>query len=1342
MRDRIWTGLLLCMVAPIAAGADSTFAHSVKLPVAFEPNVGQSDASVRFLARGSGVTVFFTDTGAVVLLERRKKTQTDSRAGEVVQTSLRMRMDGARPPRKTEGLERLPGVSNYYLGNDPSQWHAGVPQYARMAYRDVYPGIDLICYGANRNLEYDFVVAPGADPRQVRFSWEGSDGQSLNMDGDLVLRTPLGDLVQKRPRVYQQTAAGRVEVAAKYQLARDGQVTVAMARYDRRRPLIIDPQLVYSTYLGGNGTDIGHAIAVDSSASAYIVGETSSSTFPVQSPVKTQLGSTDAFITKLSPNGASLMYSSFFGGGANDKALAVAVDSFGSAYVTGATLSNDFPPLNPLQGKPGGGVPGGSGGDAFVTKFIPDGELSYSTYLGGSADDVAQGIAVDTTGAAYVAGYTLSTNFPVQSALQSTKKGDFDAFVAKLSPAGSSLIYSTYLGGSAEDQAWAIAVDGSSAAYVTGFTLSADFPTAAPYQATLKSQDIFVTKISSLGPTIVYSTYIGGSSTENGYGIAVDSSGSAYVTGRSLSGDFPVTTGAYQTKTNGGGDAVVFKLSASGNALVYSTYVGGTGNDIAYAIAVDSAGSAYAVGTTESTDFPAVSQYQKDQPNDDAFLFKLSPDGSALVYSTYLGGSGNDYGQGVAVDPFGAAYVTGYTDSNNYPTKAEFLDDQTSTDAFVTKLEPLVLSGGKAQLISPLAGSTFPGSTVTFTWTSVTGATAYGLLVGNAFNVADIFDQELGLATSQTVTGIPIDGRSIWVRLATQINGSVFFNDYFFKAFNNGQAGLMSSPVPGSVLTGANVTFTWLPGSAARSYQLDIGSVIGASDLYRNNVGLATSQAVTGLPVDGSGVFVRLTTNLGTGPISKDYTYTAASLVANPKGVITMPSPGSTFTGSEVVFAWTFSNTSSKYFLTIGDTFGGSNLFSKDEGFASADTVENMPTDGRTIYVRLGTLLPSGWAYSNYTYIASGSNNSKAVMTNPAPGSTLSQSLVFFQWTPGTGATGYWLDLGTKQGSADILSQNAGTSLFVGTSVSLDGSTVYARLWTAFGNTWQFSDYSYTAGAGVSKAAMQLPPPGSKLTGTSVTFSWSPGTGATAYRLEITEVQGFTTLSSTTLTGTSQAVTIPAVASTIYVRLVTVFPTGEAFTDYTYTASGAGAKADLTIPTPGSSLSGSKVTFFWNAGAPGAQYVLYLSSFYPGGYDIGVAPAGTALSVQMTGLPTDGSTIYARLYTGTFSSPLTYNDYTFKAAGGTGAITAPSAQSTLTGSSVTFRWNPVASATGYWLDVGTSLGGSDLFTQGEALQTEQNVTGLPSGGVTIYVRLWTAVNSQWVYNDYTYKAAP
>jgi hypothetical protein len=647
------------------------------LPLVFEPNLGQTDPQVRFLTRAVGMTSFLTGRENVMVLSRRKG---GPEAPEIERTVVRMMLDGARLPVRFEALEKAVSVSNYFTGRDPSKWKTNVPHYRKLRARGVYPGIDLVYYGDGGKLEYDFVVKAGADPGRIRLAYRGAESLATDAEGNLLITTALGTLVQRKPVVYQQINGERRKVEASYSI-RAGRIEFALADWDRRHELVIDPVLVYSTYLGGSGTDYGTAITVDASGAAYITGYTSSSNFPTTSGVlypTTTRGDYDAFITKLNVGGSALVFSTYLGGAGADYGEGIALDANGAVYVTGNTASSDFPvTAGAFQMSFGGGAY-----DAFVTKLSGAGNaLLYSTYLGGNAEDTAAGITVDSSGAAYVTGTTYSTNFPTSGAYQSTNAGSGDAFVTKLSATGSALVYSTFLGGSAEDNGLAIAIDASNAAYVAGRTISTNFPIVSAFQTVFGggTSDAFVTKLNATGGAAEYSTYLGGSGFDYAYGIAVDSSLAAYVTGGTASTNFP-TLGAFQSVFGGTDDAFVTKLSSTGGALVYSTYLGGAGDDIGYHIAVDTSGAAYVTGRTASIPTTTCAFQTSFGGTYDAFVSKLNPAGNALVYSTFLGGSGAEIGLGLAVDTAGV-YVTGYTASSNFPV---------STGAYQTALVPAV----------------------------------------------------------------------------------------------------------------------------------------------------------------------------------------------------------------------------------------------------------------------------------------------------------------------------------------------------------------------------------------------------------------------------------------------------------------------------------------------------------------------------------------------------------------------------------------------------------------------------------------------------------------------------
>jgi hypothetical protein len=701
-------------------------------PLSFEANIGQADSSVQFLAHGPGYSLYLTGSEAVMVLnnvgqvsnlpgadEPNWKTATPDVASsqlapqsESPPAMVRMQVLGGNPAPQVVGLDQLPGQVNYFLGNDPGNWHTHISTFARIEYQNVYPSINLDYYSHQGQLEYDFVVAPGADPRVIHLGFTGADQLSLNDNGDLLIHAGTQDIVQHRPVVYQEVNDSRQEIASAILLQHKAsgdalaprepaprsqpdssadiqEVGFTLGNYDAIRPLVIDPVLAYSTYLGGNAYDSGSAIAVDpATGDALVTGATGSADFPTANPFQPNYGGgEDAFVARLSADGSTLVYSTYLGGSNFDYGKGIAVDpGTGDVLVIGTTASTNFPTANALQPTYGGG-----GSDAFVTRLSADGSaLIYSTYLGGSRDDGGYGIALDpATDDALITGWTKSTNFPTANPFQPNYGGGgHNAFVARLSADGRTLVYSTYLGGSDDDWGYAIAVDpGTGDALVTGLTFSTDFPTANAFQPTNHGSNAFVTRLSADGSTLVYSTYLGGSTYDEADGVAVDPvTGDVLVTGYTGSTDFP-TANPFQPTLRGTQNAFVTRLSADGSTLVYSTYLGGSSLDEGYAIAVDPAtGDAVVTGGTASTDFPTANPIQPTIHT--AFVTLLSADGSALIYSTYLGGSGSDQGRGIAVDPAtGDALVTGYTTSTDFPTVNAFQPrNHGGYDAFVVRI--------------------------------------------------------------------------------------------------------------------------------------------------------------------------------------------------------------------------------------------------------------------------------------------------------------------------------------------------------------------------------------------------------------------------------------------------------------------------------------------------------------------------------------------------------------------------------------------------------------------------------------------------------------------------------
>ena len=549
-------------LSPVALHAQKVIDSFGNLPLHFEPNLGQFDSQVRFVARAAGYTLFLTDTESVIVLSRMERGGPEAlphqrrEPRKVERAVARMKLVGSRMSAEWTALERLPGITNYFIGNHPEKWRTHIPQYAKVQVRDIYKGVDLVYHGDQGSLEYDFVVHPGADPGQIQLAWENLESMELNAAGDLVLVTRLGEVLQKRPSVYQQIGDEKVEVASAYLIDSDHRLSFEIASYDRSQPLLIDPLvLVYSTYLG---FDRGYNIAVDAAGWMYVAGT--------------------------APQSRGFLL-----------------------YV-----------------------------DAFIARIAPTGDEVYVTYLGSiNGDDVAFGIAVDRTGSLYVTGITETTDFPTRSAYQSSYQGgETDCFVAKLTAAGDALVYSTYLGGSGKDWSNSIALGDEGSAYITGYTDSSDYPTQLPYQSGQGNEDIVVTKLTPAGNALAYSTYLGGSGSERGTGIALDGEGSAYITGYTNSSDYP--TQSFYQSYKGNEDIVVTKLTPPGNALAYSTYLGGSGNERGTGIALDGEGSVYITGYTDSSDYPTQLPYQSGQGNVLTPWPRKTPRGTLLHFPLLL----------------------------------------------------------------------------------------------------------------------------------------------------------------------------------------------------------------------------------------------------------------------------------------------------------------------------------------------------------------------------------------------------------------------------------------------------------------------------------------------------------------------------------------------------------------------------------------------------------------------------------------------------------------------------------------------------------------------------------
>jgi hypothetical protein len=650
-------------------------------PLYFIPNKGQVHEQVKFYARASGYTLWITKDGLVF-------DSIGEKGGEAVGRCVsRLLFPAARENPGMVPVETTGHRVNYLKGTDRSGWVTGIETSKAVLYTDIYDHIDLKVYGIEKQIEYDWIVNPGADPGNIRFLYKDVKGTHLDEKGNLVVKTGLGELTHKRPFGYQEIDGRTAAVAVDFEKVAENTYGFRVGEYDKTYPLIIDPVvMVYSTYLGGSGSEIGSCLTVDNNGCAYIGGDTGSSDFPTEGAYQsTSGGSVDAFVSKFSSSGNSLLYSTYIGGSGDDEAEGLRVDGSGRLYIAGTTASSDFPTQNAYKNSSSGGK------DVFVAILSADGSsLEYSTYLGGSGDDRAFAIALDSSKNIYVTGDTGSANFPKMNAYQvSHGGGTHDAFVTRIEASGSSLGYSTFLGGNGAETGYGIAVNGSNA-YVTGRTTSSNFPVKNDYQSSHGggTYDAFVTKLASTGKTLIYSTYLGGSQDDNGYGIDVDSSGKAYVTGDTHSTNFP-TENAYQVTHGGGngGDAFVTAFSTTGTTLSYSTFLGGSEGDAGAHVAVNSSGYACITGYTSSSDFPTVRANQTVYSGDrDVIVAMLSPSGNSLTFSTYLGGSDFDTGRGIFIDSNGDVYVAGFTGSTDFPDKSAYQGSlKGSRDTFVAK---------------------------------------------------------------------------------------------------------------------------------------------------------------------------------------------------------------------------------------------------------------------------------------------------------------------------------------------------------------------------------------------------------------------------------------------------------------------------------------------------------------------------------------------------------------------------------------------------------------------------------------------------------------------------------
>ncbi|MCW5835086.1 MAG: SBBP repeat-containing protein, partial [Labilithrix sp.] len=916
---------------PRVEAAAAAAATLTKMPIRFEANAGQHEGSIRFVARRGATSLALRDDGATLAVHQRTAAKgrggVEHRANRVV-VGLKVAGGRAGAPRASEELVTK---VNYFTGADPSKWRTDVPTYAKVTYPSVLDGVDLVYHGEDGALEYDFVVAPGAPVESVAMNVEGASKMSITDRGELRIHTYAGDIVQPPPVVYQRDASGaKHTIASRYRLVGSSAVGFAVSAYDTTKPLVIDPVLAYATYLGGTGYDSVAAVAADAAGNTYVTGSTTSTDFPTANAYDPSFnvyvacqdcGYTDVYVSKLDATGTTLLYSTYLGGDLGDDGRAIAVAADGTAYVTGTTGSYDFPIVN--------GVNPYRGSDGFVARLAADGSaLAYSTYLSGFGHDEPSAIAVDATGI-YVAGSSTSTNLGVtlQPRADVVPLGgasggeDYDAFVAKLSlpgAGGNELLWVRYLGGEGNDFATGLAIDGDGNAYVSGVT-SAGFPQAGG--ALFKAQcgdgdgDAFVAKLDGAEQTWAYAKCFGGSGDDRAEAIALDASGDVYVTGATDSPDFPAPTSIYPFA--GQEDVFVTKINAAGDAFVYSTFIGGSGRDHAYAIAVDASKTAWITGTTReaATPYPTIIPAQAlhaggGEGARDAFVSRVDAGGTALIFSTFYGGAtGSDEGAAIAVR--GSSIHVG---GNTYSTDLPFVNGRQQTnaggeDGFVVRL------GVPALLVSPASIKLEVGTGRQF---SAAGGAGIGYVFSLQTNASGASITPAGLYTAGANGGV------VDVVRVTDASG--------LTATATVEVG---QPPAALVITPAN---TSSPPRGQRSFAASGGVPPYAFSLISNASGgvVTAAGAYTAGAKGGVVDVVRVSDAAGNGAaatvaVGPSVTISPAQPAAPPNGSLTFSASG----GSGSGYAWAITNNGSN-----GAIVASTGSYTAGGGTNTVDTVQ------------------------------------------------------------------------------------------------------------------------------------------------------------------------------------------------------------------------------------------------------------------------------------------------------------------------------------------------------------------------------------------------------------------
>ncbi len=736
---------LATLVFSLGCFAHPTLPALQEAGISFEPNVGQGDPKAEYITRGTGYQLGIRKNGTHLNLRTKHG---------VVQVETTF--PGANTQNPWQALEPTTAKANYFHGT-ARQWKTNIPLYARLRQANIFPGVDLVYYGNQNRLEYDWLVQPGSDPKSIRMHFQGIKGLSVDGEGNLILETAAGKLFHHKPLAYQLHGQTQTTVPVRFELTDRGDVRFQVGAYDSAAVLRIDPTVAFASYVGGSGNEQGNAIATDSAGNIYITGSTTS----------TKNGDSDVLIRKYGPSG-SLLFTADLGGTGDDSGTGIQVDAAGTIYVTGTTASSDFPLASASQSTKAGTS------DAFLLRMNANGNgFMFSTLLGGSGADLGKGLAIDSQGAAYITG-TAGSDFPTtQGSYQPSNRGGKDAFVAKFTAQGVKS-YVTLLGGGSDDEGNAIAVDTQGNAYITGSSESDDFPQVNnTFQHSRHGQtDIVVAELNPSGGGVIYSTLYGGLFSDVGYGIAVGRDGSAYITGKTASLDFVTTNNGYQRSYQGGdNDMFILQMNPGQGNPAYSTYLGSGGTDEAFAIAIDSDGTIYVAGNSDSSGFPIQDPTQATRKgNRDAIVVKLNPSSTGLQFSTYMGGSLNDVGYGIAVDSSKNAYVTGITSSTDFPANSGSAQSSNGggSDAYFAKIlfssstgAPTISSGGIVNGATFASGAVAPGSVIS--------------IFGTNFIASAVSAQSLPLPTNLNGTAVLINGSPapLYYVGPTQINAQV-----------------------------------------------------------------------------------------------------------------------------------------------------------------------------------------------------------------------------------------------------------------------------------------------------------------------------------------------------------------------------------------------------------------------------------------------------------------------------------------------------------------------------------------------------------------------------------------